>query len=85
MPRPLNFHEDRLFPSDATTRSYARGLYALVKDLPIISPHGHTDPSWFATNAPFQDATDLLLATDHYLYLMLYSPGGSLHELTVRS
>lgn len=85
MPRPLNFHEDRLFPADPATRSYARGLYSLVKDLPIISPHGHTDPSWFATNEPFQDATDLLLAPDHYLYRMLYSQGISLDDLKVRS
>ena len=27
-------------------------LYQLVKDLPIISPHGHTDPKWFADNVP---------------------------------
>lgn len=85
MARPLNFHDDRLFPADPTTRSYARGLYALVKDLPIISPHGHTDPSWFATNEPFQDATDLLLAPDHYLYRMLYSQGIGLDALKVRS
>jgi len=85
MPRPLNFHEDRLFPADATTRSYARGLYGLVKDLPIISPHGHTDPAWFATNEPFQDATDLLLAPDHYLFRMLYSQGIALDALKVRS
>ncbi|HJV42825.1 glucuronate isomerase [Caulobacter sp.] len=85
MPRPLNFHDDRLFPADATTRSYARGLYGLVKDLPIISPHGHTDPSWFATNAPFQDATDLLLSPDHYLFRMLYSQGIPLEALKVRS
>ena len=56
---------DRLFPADPTTRAIARNLYSLVRDLPIISPHGHTDPSWFATNEPFQDATDLLLAPDH--------------------
>jgi glucuronate isomerase len=85
MARPLNFHDDRLFPADPSIRSYARGLYALVKDLPIISPHGHTDPSWFATNEPFQDATDLLLAPDHYLYRMLYSQGISLDSLKVRS
>ena len=46
-----------------------------VTDLPIISPHGHTDPEWFAGNAPFANATELLLAPDHYLYRMLYSPG----------
>jgi len=85
MARPLILHEDRLFPADERTRSIARELYATVKGLPIISPHGHTDPSWFATNAPFQDATDLLLAPDHYLFRMLYSQGISLDALKVRS
>jgi glucuronate isomerase len=85
MARPLIFHDDRLFPADERTRSIARELYATVKSLPIISPHGHTDPSWFATNAPFQDATDLLLAPDHYLFRMLYSQGISLDSLKVRS
>ena len=85
MARPLVFHDDRLFPADDRTRSIARELYATVKAMPIISPHGHTDPSWFATNAPFQDATDLLLAPDHYLFRMLYSQGISLDALKVRS
>ncbi|WP_426000103.1 glucuronate isomerase [Caulobacter sp. DWR1-3-2b1] len=85
MARPLIFHEDRLFPADERTRSIARELYAAVKSLPIISPHGHTDPSWFATNSQFQDATDLLLAPDHYLFRMLYSQGVSLDSLKVRS
>jgi len=85
MARPLIFHDDRLFPADERTRSIARELYGAVKGLPIISPHGHTDPSWFAINAPFQDATDLLLAPDHYLFRMLYSQGISLDALKVRS
>ena len=85
MARPLVFHDDRLFPADARTRSIARELYGAVKSLPIISPHGHTDPSWFATNDPFSDATDLLLAPDHYLYRMLYSQGIDLDLLKVRS
>ncbi|WP_029012831.1 glucuronate isomerase [Niveispirillum irakense] len=85
MSKPLVLHEDRLFPADATTRAIARRLYALVKDLPIISPHGHTDPAWFSTNAPFGNATELLLAPDHYLYRMLYSQGIGLDKLGVRS
>ncbi len=85
MPRPLVFHDDRLFPADPRVRGIARELYALVKDLPIISPHGHTDPAWFATNAPFSDACDLLLAPDHYLYRMLYSQGIDLDLLRVAS
>jgi glucuronate isomerase len=56
-----------------------------VKDLPIISPHGHTDPAWFASDAPFANAAELLLAPDHYLYRMLYSQGVPLEALGVPS
>jgi len=58
MPRKLVLHEDRLFPADSTVRAIARELYRGVKDLPIISPHGHTDPAWFACNEPFVNATE---------------------------
>ncbi|MBL8881273.1 MAG: DUF4445 domain-containing protein, partial [Phycisphaerales bacterium] len=47
--------DDSLFPADATARSIARELYASVKDQPIVSPHGHTDPRWFAENQAFAD------------------------------
>lgn len=47
--------ENRLLPIDPTTRTIARDLYEGVKALPIISPHGHTDPCWYAENAPFPD------------------------------
>ena len=39
---------ERLFPADPTVRSIAAELYESVRDLPIVSPHGHTDPAWFA-------------------------------------
>ncbi|RSU55612.1 glucuronate isomerase [Sphingobium yanoikuyae] len=80
---PLTLSPDRLFPADPTTRSIARALYAEVANLPIISPHGHTDPAWFATNAPWSNATELLLAPDHYLFRMLYSQGIALDDLGV--
>lgn len=83
MTKPLHLHEDRLFPAQADCRSIARELYASVADLPIISPHGHTDPEWFATNAPFGNATQLLLQPDHYLFRMLYSQGISLEQLGI--
>ncbi len=83
MAAPLTLHEDRLFPSDPSARSVARALYGEVKALPIISPHGHTDPQWFATDAPFSNAAELLLQPDHYLYRMLYSQGVSLAALGV--
>src|SRR5437899_3118432 len=83
MATPLLLDDDRLFPAEPVTRSIARELYASVKDLPIVSPHGHTDPAWFATNAAWTNPTELLLAPDHYLYRMLYSQGVSLEALGV--
>lgn len=85
MPRPLLLSPDRLFPSDPAQRDIARRLYAEVADLPIISPHGHTDPSWFAGNAPFGNAAELLLHPDHYVFRMLYSQGVSLDALGIRN
>jgi glucuronate isomerase len=85
MPRKLTLHEDRLFPADPSVRAIARQLYSAVRKLPIISPHGHTDPAWFADDQPFGNATELLLAPDHYLFRMLYSQGISLDSLGVSS
>ena len=81
--QPLSLHEDRLFDADPTRRSIARRLYAQVGGLPIISPHGHTDPAWFAGNAPFANATELLLVPDHYVFRMLYSQGITLDALGI--
>ncbi|HZU08334.1 MAG TPA: glucuronate isomerase [Pseudacidobacterium sp.] len=77
-------HEDRLFPADPETRKIARRLYATVRDLPIISPHGHTEAVWFAKNEPFPDPAQLFILPDHYVYRMLYSQGVSMHELGIR-
>jgi glucuronate isomerase len=74
---------DRLFPADARTRDIARALYGGVKNLPIVSPHGHTDPAWFADDAPFGDPASLLITPDHYLLRMLYSQGVPLEALGV--
>lgn len=85
MPRPLQLSPDRLFPSDPAQRDIARRLYKEVARLPIISPHGHTDPSWFAGNAHFGNAAELLLHPDHYVFRMLYSQGISLDALGIRN
>ncbi len=79
--RRLTLHPDRLFPADPGTRDIARALYAQVATLPIVSPHGHTDPRWFAENEPFSNATELLVKPDHYLFRMLYSQGVPLEAL----
>ena len=80
---PMNLHPDRLFPADPTTRALARGLYATVKDLPIVSPHGHTDPQWFADDTPFANASALFITPDHYVFRMLYSQGIRLEDLGI--
>jgi glucuronate isomerase len=72
-----------LFPSDPATRAIAQRLYASVRDLPIVSPHGHTDPRWFAENKPFPDPAALFIQPDHYIFRMLYSQGVSLESLGV--
>jgi glucuronate isomerase len=80
---PLSLHPDRLFPAEPGVRAIARRLYDGVKDLPIVSPHGHTDPAWFATNEPFANPAELLIIPDHYVFRMLYSQGISLESLGI--
>jgi glucuronate isomerase len=73
----------RLFPAESSTRAIAVRLYDAVRDLPILSPHGHTDPQWFADNQPFPNPAALFLQPDHYIFRMLYSQGVSLESLGV--
>lgn len=79
----LVLHEDRLFPQDPDTRAVARRLYSEVKELPIISPHGHTEARWFADDTPFDDPARLFVVPDHYLFRMLYSQGVPLEQLGI--
>ncbi|MCA8880574.1 MAG: glucuronate isomerase [Rhodobacteraceae bacterium] len=74
---------DRLFPPDPRCRAIARELYAGVRALPIVSPHGHTDPRWFAENLPFPDPSRLFVTPDHYVFRMLFSQGVALEDLGV--
>ena len=79
----LMLHPDRLFSADPGERAIARELYASVRDLPIVSPHGHTDPAWFATDEAFPNPAELLIVPDHYVFRMLYSQGVPLEKLGV--
>ena len=74
---------DRLFPIEPSARAIARELYAEVRDLPIVSPHGHTDPRWYAEDAPFPDPAQLFVVPDHYVFRMLHSQGVPLADLGV--
>ncbi len=76
-------NDDRLFPADETTRSIARRLYGEIRDLPIISPHGHTQAGWFAKNEPFPNPVALFVQPDHYVFRMLYSQGVALEDLDI--
>jgi glucuronate isomerase len=80
---PLALHPDRLFPPEPPVRAMARELHAAVADLPIISPHGHCDPAWFAEDTPFPDPSALLITPDHYVFRMIHSAGVPLESLGV--
>jgi glucuronate isomerase len=81
--RQIELHPDRLFPVEPAQRAIARRLYQTVAEMPILSPHGHTDPAWFSRNECFADPASLLVIPDHYLFRMLYSQGVSLDELGI--
>ncbi|NKN38293.1 glucuronate isomerase [Agrobacterium sp. a22-2] len=76
-------NEDRLFPIESTARGLARELYGQVRNLPIVSPHGHTDPRWYAENEAFPDPAQLFVTPDHYVFRMLCSQGIPLTALGV--
>ncbi len=75
--------DDRLFPADPATRAIARELFKSIRHLPLISPHGHTEPRWFAENAAFPDPAQLLIVPDHYVTRMLVSQGIPLERLGI--
>lgn len=68
-------NENRLFPVDPETRAIARALFATVEKLPLVCPHGHTNPAWFSRNEAFENPAQLLIVPDHYLVRMLVSQG----------
>lgn len=76
---------DLLFAAEPRQRDIARELYALVRDLPLISPHGHVDPGLLAGDEPFPDPARLLIVPDHYVTRMLLSQGIPLARLGVPS
>ena len=85
MPHPKwQLSPDRYFDPDPAQRCIARDLYQSVADLPIVSPHGHVDPSLFSDeNATFGTPAELLIISDHYVFRMYYSQGIPLASLGV--
>lgn len=74
---------DRLFPVEPRSRDLARALYETIRELPIISPHGHCDPRWFAENERFANPAELFVVPDHYVFRMLVSQGVSMTDLGI--
>jgi len=70
--------EDRYFDPNPTQKELALQLYRLVKQAPIISPHGHIDPGIFSNkDFRFANPVSAVFQTDHYILRMLYSQGFS--------
>lgn len=61
----------------------ARDIFKAVKDLPIISPHGHVPVEWLADDMAFRDATSLLITPDHYITRLLHANGAEMADLGV--
>ena len=78
------FHEDRYFDPDPTTRNLARELYEGTRELPIVSPHGHVDAAMLAANEAFADPASLIVTPDHYILRLLYSRGVSMESMGVQ-
>lgn len=79
----LHLNPDRALPAEGQQRDAAREIYGVIRDLPIISMHGHVAVETFLDNRAFLDPTSLLITPDHYLCRMLYSQGYTPSELGV--
>jgi glucuronate isomerase len=74
---------NRFFDANPVIRNIAQELYLSVKEMPILSPHGHVDPGLLARNESFSDPTELIIIPDHYVYRLLYSQGIPLETLGI--
>ncbi len=76
-------HTERLLPADSAQRAIARTLYEAVRELPLVSPHGHVDPRVLLDNKPFADPASLLITPDHYVTRLLHADGVAPSDLGV--
>jgi glucuronate isomerase len=72
-----------LLPVDRDTRAIARRIYDAIRELPVVSPHGHVDPRLLLDNEPFPDPAALFVTPDHYVTRLLHASGVGLGELGV--
>ncbi len=69
--------------TELTLTGIAAKIYAPIAALPILSPHGHCDPAWFAKDSAFPDPAALIITPDHYVFRMLYSQGVPLEAMGI--
>jgi glucuronate isomerase len=80
----IHLPDDRYFGPDPAQKEIARELYAKVRDLPLLCPHGHVDPRLFADpEYAFGNPAEVLIVPDHYIFRMLYSQGVPLESLGI--
>jgi glucuronate isomerase len=83
---PWTLSPKRCFSADPAQRALARELYDSVKELPIVSLHGHVPPALLADPAArFGTPTELFIIPDHYVFRMLYGQGVALEDLGIPS
>lgn len=86
MSQPWILDPDRCFSALASQRNLARSLYAEVKDLALVCPHGHVSPALLAKpDAHLGTPAELFVIPDHYIFRMLYSQGIRLESLGIAS
>ncbi|HET9223659.1 MAG TPA: glucuronate isomerase, partial [Roseiflexaceae bacterium] len=84
LPARWSLSPDRCFDPDPAQRDLARALYATVKDLALVCPHGHVPPALLADpHARLGSPADLFIIPDHYVFRMLYSQGVRMEDLGV--
>ena len=73
---PWTLSPDRCFGADPAQRAQARALYESVKDLPLVSPHGHVPPALLADpDARFGSyGRELAPLAGHYPAMLLGPP-----------
>lgn len=81
---PWKLTPDRCFAADPAQRHVARELYAQIRALPLICPHGHVPPELLSNStATLGTPAELFIIPDHYITRMLYSQGVPLEDLGV--
>ncbi|MCS7175555.1 glucuronate isomerase [Pseudothermotoga sp.] len=64
------------------TSETAKELYQLVKDLPIVDAHNHSDAREIVENKGWKDIWEVEAATDHYVWELMRRSGISEEKIT---